>query len=91
MVKSRSLKPTAVCAIIILLNAPGHCILRKGVVSLSLKMVGCFEFNSSERGVNSSLASHHQRGHTKTGPRFKVSAQRQEKQGINLAIPGLVV
>ena len=26
-----------------------------------------------------------------TGPRFKVSSERPEKQGINHAIPGLVV
>ena len=41
--------------------------------------------------VNSSLTSHQQRGHTETGPRFKVSSERPEKRGIDLAIPGLVV
>ena len=32
-----------------------------------------------------------QRGHTETGPRFKVSSERPEKRGIDLATPGLVV
>ena len=41
--------------------------------------------------VNSGLTSHQQRGHTETGPRFKVSSERPEKRGIDLAIPGLVV
>ena len=41
--------------------------------------------------VNSVLRSHQQRGHTETGPWFKVSSERAEKQGIDLAIPGLVV
>ena len=31
------------------------------------------------------------RGHTKTEPRFKVSSERPEKRGIDLATPGLVV
>ena len=42
-------------------------------------------------GVNSGLTSHQQRGHTETGPRFKVSSERPKKRGIDLAIPGLVV
>ena len=37
------------------------------------------------------LTSHEQRGHMETGPRFKLSSQRLEKQGVDLAIPGLVV
>ena len=41
--------------------------------------------------MNSGLTSHQQRGHTETGPRFKVSSERPEKRGIDLAIPGLVV
>ena len=41
--------------------------------------------------MNSSLTSHQQRGHTETGPRFKVSSERLEKQGVDLAIPGLAV
>ena len=41
--------------------------------------------------MNSGLTSHQQRGHTETGPRFKVSSERPEKQGIDLATPGLVV
>ena len=41
--------------------------------------------------MNSGLTSHEQRGHTETGPRFKVSSERLEKRGIDLAIPGLVV
>ena len=41
--------------------------------------------------VNSGLTSHQQRGHTETGPRFKVSSERPEKRGIDLATPGLVV
>ena len=41
--------------------------------------------------MNSDLMSHQQRGHTETGPQFKVSSERPEKQGIDLAIPGLVV
>ena len=36
-------------------------------------------------------ALYEQRGHTKTGPQFKVSSKRPEKRGVNLAIPGLVV
>ena len=41
--------------------------------------------------MNSGLTSHQQRGHTETGPRFKVSSERPEKRGIDLATPGLVV
>ena len=41
--------------------------------------------------MNSGLTSYQQRGHTETGPRFKVSSERQEKREINLAIPGLIV
>ena len=42
--------------------------------------------------MNSGLTSYqHQEGHTETGPGFKVSSKRPEKQGIDLAIPGLVV
>ena len=41
--------------------------------------------------VNSVLMSRQQPGHTETGPRFKVSSERPEKRGIELAIPGLVV
>ena len=36
--------------------------------------------------MNSGLTSHQQRGHTETGPRFKVSSERPEKRGIDLAI-----
>ena len=32
--------------------------------------------------MNSGLTSHQQRGHTETGPRFKVSSERPEKRGI---------
>ena len=39
--------------------------------------------------MNSGLTSHQQRGHTETGPRFKVSSERPEKRGIDLAIPVL--
>ena len=39
--------------------------------------------------MNSGLTSHQQRGHTETGPRFKVSSERPEKRGIDLATPGL--
>ena len=35
--------------------------------------------------MNSGLTSHQQRGHTETGPRFKVSSERPEKRGIDLA------
>ena len=38
--------------------------------------------------MNSGLTSHQQRGHTETGPRFKVSSERPEKRGIEHAIPG---
>ena len=38
--------------------------------------------------MNSGLTSHQQRGHMETGPRFKVSSERPEKRGIDLAIPG---
>ena len=41
--------------------------------------------------MNLGLTSHQQRGHTETGPRFKVSSERPEKRGIDLATPGLVV
>ena len=41
--------------------------------------------------MNLGLTSHQQRGHTETGHRFKVSSERPEKQGIDLATPGLVV
>ena len=41
--------------------------------------------------MNSGLTSHQQRGHTETGPRFKVSSERPEKRGIDLVTPGLVV
>ena len=41
--------------------------------------------------MKSGLTSHHQRGNAETGPRFKVSSDRPVKQGIDLAIPGLVV
>ena len=37
--------------------------------------------------MNSGLTSHQQRGHTETGPRFKVSSERPEKRGIDLATP----
>ena len=30
--------------------------------------------------MKSGLTSHHQRGHTETGPRFKVSSERPEKR-----------
>ena len=33
--------------------------------------------------MNSGLTSHQQRGHTETGPRFKVSSERPEKRGID--------
>ena len=34
--------------------------------------------------MNSGLTSHQQRGHTETGPRFKVSSERPEKRGVKL-------
>ena len=37
------------------------------------------------------VTSHQQRGHTETGSRFKVSSERPEKRGIDLAVPELVV
>ena len=37
------------------------------------------------------MSEHQQRGHTEMGPWFKVSLERLEKPGIDLAIPGLVV
>ena len=37
--------------------------------------------------MNSGLTSHQQRGHTETRPRFKVSSERPEKRGIDLATP----
>ena len=40
--------------------------------------------------MNSGLTPHQQRGHTETGPRFKVPFERREKRAIDLAIPGLV-
>ena len=39
----------------------------------------------------SGLTSRQQRDHMETGPRFKVSSERPEKRGIDLAIPGFVV
>ena len=41
--------------------------------------------------MNSGLTSYQQRGHTETGPRFKVSSERPEKRGIDHAIPGMIV
>ena len=41
--------------------------------------------------MNSGITTHQQRGHTETGPRFKVSSERQVKREIELALPGLVV
>ena len=41
--------------------------------------------------MNSGLTSHQQQSHTETGPRFKVLSQKRVKQGIDLAIPGLVI
>ena len=41
--------------------------------------------------MNSGLTSHQQRGHTETGPRFKVSSERPEKRGIDLATPGFKI
>ena len=41
--------------------------------------------------MNSGLTSHQKRGYTETGPRFKVSSERLENRGIELAIPGLTV
>ena len=41
--------------------------------------------------MNSGLTSHQQQGHAEMGPLFKVSSERLEKQGIDFAIPGLVV
>ena len=40
--------------------------------------------------MNLSVMSHQQGGHMESGPQFKVSCERWEKQGIDLAIPGLV-
>ena len=40
--------------------------------------------------MNLGLTFHQQRGHTETGPLFKVSSERTEKRGIDLVIPGLV-
>ena len=40
--------------------------------------------------MNLGLMSY-QQGHTETGPWFKVSSDRPENRGIDLAIPGLVV
>ena len=37
--------------------------------------------------MNSGLTSHHEQGHTETGPWFKVSSQRLGKWEFNLAIP----
>ena len=37
-----------------------------------------------------SVTSHQQRGYAETQPRFKVSSERLEKWGIDLAIPRLV-
>ena len=38
--------------------------------------------------MNSGLTSNQQRGHTETGPRFKVSSERREKRVSSF--PGLV-
>ena len=40
--------------------------------------------------MNSGLTSHQQRGHTETEPRFKVTSERPEKRGNDLAIAGEV-
>ena len=41
--------------------------------------------------MNSDLTTHQQLGHTEKGPRFKVSSERPEKRGIDLATPELIV
>ena len=41
--------------------------------------------------MNLGVISQQQQGHMEIGPRFKVSSERQNKRGIDLAIPGLVV
>ena len=41
--------------------------------------------------MNSGRTSHQEGGHTETGLQFKVSSERPEKKGIDLAIPGLAV
>ena len=41
--------------------------------------------------MNPGLASHQQRGHRETGPRFKVSSERPKKREIDHTIPGLIV
>ena len=48
--------------------------------------------------VNSGLTSRQQRGHTETGPRFKVSSERSVKRGgggggrkVDIAILGFVI
>ena len=48
-------------------------------------------FDPGSEWLKSGLTSNQQRGLTETGPRFKVSSERPEKRGIDLAIPGLVV
>ena len=46
----------------------------------------------TSEGVNSGLTSHQQQDHTEMEPPFNVSSKGSEqKQGIALAIPGLVV
>lgn len=41
--------------------------------------------------VNPGLTSHLQEGHMETEPRSKASSERQEKRGVDIVIPGLVV
>ena len=57
----------------------------------NLLLYCCFMSTEVSECVNSGLTSHQQRGHTETGPPFKVSSERPEKRGIDLATPGLVV
>ena len=50
----------------------------------------CWSERASE-WTKSGLMSHQSRGHTETGPRFKVSSERPDKRAIDLAISGWVV
>ena len=43
-------------------------------------------YSGGENQRQTSLTSHHQRGHTEAGPWFKVSSERPEKRQIDLAI-----
>ena len=54
--------------------------------SVSSRLLGEGRSGGVSESVNSGLTSHKERAHMDRGPRFKVSAGRPEKRGIDLAV-----